>query len=181
MHKLTQPHKTSLPHKVNVHKNLKVKIIISSSTQGYSADIFQRPLENIYSRFTSELQVRPDDIDMNQHVHSSRYLDYVLAARFEQMERCYKMSMQAFLDMGLSWVIKKSYIEFIRPLRIDDLFTVTTQICSFFDRGVNVEFEINRKKNGKICSKGYLDCYLINVKSGRSVTIPDKVKKFYEI
>ena len=43
--------------------------------------------------YTTRLQVRPDDIDMFGHVHSSRYMDYVLAARFEQMERCYQMSM----------------------------------------------------------------------------------------
>ena len=77
-----------------------------------SAVIFVFLLKNIYSKFTSELQVRPDDIDMNQHVHSSRYMDYVLAARFDQMERCYKMSMQSFLDLGYSWVIRTSHIEF---------------------------------------------------------------------
>ena len=37
----------------------------------------------VYSKFETELQVRPDDIDMYQHVHSSRYMDYVLAARFD--------------------------------------------------------------------------------------------------
>ena len=36
---------------------------------------------NIFSKFESELAVRPDDIDLYQHVHSTRYLDYVLAAR----------------------------------------------------------------------------------------------------
>ena len=38
---------------------------------------------NVYSKFETELAVRPDDIDLYQHVHSTRYLDYVLAARFE--------------------------------------------------------------------------------------------------
>ena len=33
------------------------------------------------TKFETEMQVRPDDIDMFQHVHSSKYLDYVLAAR----------------------------------------------------------------------------------------------------
>ena len=68
------------------------------------------------------MQVRPDDIDMTRHVHSSRYLDYVLAARFDQMERCYKMSMQAFMERGLGWVIKTSHIEFIRPLNSETIF-----------------------------------------------------------
>ena len=34
---------------------------------------------NIYSTFTSEIIVRPDDIDMNNHVHFSKYLDFVLS------------------------------------------------------------------------------------------------------
>ena len=55
------------------------------------------------SRFETELQVRPDDIDMNQHVHASRYLDYVLAARYDQMERCYGMSMEEFVRAGFGW------------------------------------------------------------------------------
>ncbi len=49
------------------------------------------------SKFESEMQVRPDDIDMNRHVHNSRYFDYVLAARYDQMARCYGMPMEEFL------------------------------------------------------------------------------------
>src|SRR5688572_5943127 len=60
----------------------------------------------VFSRFETEMEVRPDDIDMFQHVHASRYQDYVLAARFEQMKRCYKMSMEEFLARGLGWFVQ---------------------------------------------------------------------------
>jgi len=46
--------------------------------------------------FSSEIKVRPDDIDMNNHVHNSKYFDYVQAARFEQMINDYKMPMEEF-------------------------------------------------------------------------------------
>ena len=82
--------------------------------------------------------------------------------------------MQSFLEAGLSWVIRTSHIEFIRPLQLNDHFSVTTNISSFYSRGVNIEFKINRKQNDKLCSKGYLDCSLIDIKSGRSKTIPNK-------
>ena len=62
-----------------------------------------------------------------------------------------------------------------------DHFSVTTCISKIFDRGVNVEFEMNRKDTGKLCSKGYLGCYLINTQSGRATPIPDDMKTFYEI
>ncbi|MGY0035466.1 acyl-CoA thioesterase [Pedobacter sp. NJ-S-72] len=40
-----------------------------------------------YSIFETALKVRPDDIDMFNHVHNSKYFDYVLAARYDQMEQ----------------------------------------------------------------------------------------------
>ena len=56
--------------------------------------------KNQYSIFESELRVRPDDIDMFNHVHNSKYLDYVLAARYEQMEKFYGMSWETFEKLG---------------------------------------------------------------------------------
>ena len=69
----------------------------------------------VFAKFESELQVRPDDIDMYQHVHSSRYMDYVLAARFDQMERCYGMPMAEFQKLGYGWVIASTQMNFRRP------------------------------------------------------------------
>ena len=79
---------------------------------------------NVFSKFETELSVRPDDIDLYQHVHSTRYLDYVLAARFEQMEKNYGMSMQAFADRGLGWWMTTANIHYKRPLGWGDRMTV---------------------------------------------------------
>src|SRR5581483_4943135 len=80
------------------------------------------------SKFETELQVRPDDIDMNQHVHASRYFDCVLAARYDQMARCYKMSMEEFLRMGLGWFVRSFHIEYKRPLTLGEWMVVTTWV-----------------------------------------------------
>ena len=72
------------------------------------------------SKFETVLQVRPDDIDMNQHVHSSRYQDYVLAARYDQMARGYRMSMEEFVKAGLGWFVKAAHLEYRRALVMGD-------------------------------------------------------------
>ena len=90
---------------------------------------------NVYSKFETELSVRPDDIDLYQHVHSTRYLDYVLAARFDQMERCYGMSMQAFSALGLGWFMSAAAIQYRRPLGWGDRMVVRTWIESFGETG----------------------------------------------
>jgi acyl-CoA thioester hydrolase len=133
------------------------------------------------SRFETELQVRPDDIDMNQHVHSSRYQDYVLAARYDQMERCYKMSMEEFTKAGFGWFVETAHIEYKRALTIADRFVVRTWIEDFFQRGVRVEFQIIKETTGKLCCSGFFRYVMINLATGRSEIMPDWIIRKYSV
>ncbi len=133
------------------------------------------------TRFVSEMPVRPDDIDMFQHVHSSRYLDYVLAARFDQMARCYGMAMEEFLKLGLAWFQRSAHFEFKRPLRLTDRFTVTTWIQEMDRDSVRVEFEIRKAANNKVCCDGHCHYTLVNVATGRASPIPDWIAARYAI
>lgn len=134
-----------------------------------------------YSRFTSELKVRPDDIDMFNHVHNSIYLDYVLAARYEQMEQYYGMSMEEFLQQGYGWVVKTAYIDYKRPLTLGDSFLVTTGIVEFKETGCRVEFDITNKKTGKLCCDGWFDYVMIHTKTGRSAKVTKEMIEKYSI
>lgn len=135
----------------------------------------------VRTRFTSEMQVRPDDIDMNQHVHGSRYFDYVLAARYDQMTRCYKMSMEQFVEAGYGWFTKSAHLEYKRPLRIGEWFVVTTWVEEIYRTGVKVHFEIARQTNGKICCDGYFDYSMIHLTNGRAAQIPDWISAKYAV
>jgi YbgC/YbaW family acyl-CoA thioester hydrolase len=137
--------------------------------------------EKTYSRFTSRLQVRPDDIDMFQHVHNSKYFDYVLAARYEQMETCYGMSMEQFMSAGYGWVVKTAHVNFIRPLTLGESFTVTTGIVSMDERVARVTYEIISEKTNKLCSDGWFDYVLIDLKTGRSMKITQEMMDKYSI
>ena len=133
------------------------------------------------SRFETELQVRPDDIDMNQHVHASRYLDYVLAARYDQMARCYHMSMEEFIRAGYGWSVRTCHLEFKRPLGLGDYFIVRTWIEDLFKNTVSVHFEIVKKKTGKLCCDGYFLYTMVNLKTSRAEVIPDSILQKYSI
>lgn len=133
------------------------------------------------SRFTSELSVRPDDIDMFQHVHNSRYLDYVQAARYEQMIKCYKMPMEDFMLMGLGFVVKRAEINFKRPLVMGDVMLVTTQVKEFDGADVKVNFEIVNKRTEKVSCDGDMLYTMINLKTGRSEKVPDHIQEKFLI
>ena len=133
------------------------------------------------TKFQTELQVRPDDIDMNQHVHNSRYFDYVLAARYDQMGRCYGMPMEEFVKLGFGWVVKLAHVEFKRPLNLGDTILVTTWVEEMPKDGVKVQFAITRKSNGKLCCDGYFDYTMVNLSSGRAEAIPEAIREKYAI
>src|SRR6478672_8565218 len=134
-----------------------------------------------YSRFTTEHKVRPDDIDMFNHVHNSKYFDYVLAARYEQMEQYYGMSMEEFLQQGYGWVVKTAYIDYKRPLTLGDVFLVTTGIVEFKETGCRVEFDIKNKKTGKLCCDGWFDYVMIDIQTGRSTKVTAEMINKYSI
>ena len=133
----------------------------------------------IFSTFESELTVRPDDIDMNNHVHNSKYLDYVLAARYDQMERCYRMSMGEFVAMGLGWVVKSCRVEYKRPLRLGDTVVVRTHMVEIGGSTATVAFEILRKESGKIAADGVFEYAMVTLATGRAAEIPAGVIEKY--
>ncbi|GJQ62047.1 MAG: hypothetical protein SCALA702_11000 [Melioribacteraceae bacterium] len=135
----------------------------------------------MYSIFSSEIVVRPDDIDMNNHVHYTKYLDYLLAARYEQMERDYKMSMEEFIERDLTWVASTAHIEYKRALKLNDIAVVKTQLESFSGAKCRVNFWIEIKATGKPASSGYVDYTLVSIKSGRPARLTDDIIEKYAI
>ncbi len=136
---------------------------------------------NVFSKFETELSVRPDDIDLYQHVHSTRYLDYVLAARFDQMERCYRMSMQEFATMGLGWYMTTANIHFKRSLGWGDRMVVRTWIDHFTETGCRVAFEIEKLPTGKRICDGHCDYVLVTLATGRATPLPAEIRAKYSI
>jgi len=133
------------------------------------------------TKFETELQVRPDDIDMNKHVHGSRYMDYVLAARYDQMARCYQMPMEEFLRHGFGWFVRTAHLEYKRPLGLGEHFIVRTWVAEILKDGVKVQFEILKKKSGKLVADGYFDYTMVKLATGRAEIIPDWIVAKYSV
>ena len=133
------------------------------------------------SIFETEIKIRPDDIDLNNHVHNTKFLDYVLAARYDQMIKDYKMSMNDFYKLGYNWVVSISYVEYKRALKLDDKIVVRTQFDSANGAQCKVNFWIVKKEGGKIAAQGYLTYTMISMGSGKPVRIPDEIIQRYTI
>ena len=134
-----------------------------------------------FTRFETEHQVRPSDVDMNRHVHSSHYMDYVLAARYEQMEHCYGMSMESFIERGLGWVVRTSHMEFKRALGLGDRFAVGTRVEEIVRSNVKVSFEILRLPGRNVSCRGWFLYTMVQLENGRPLAIPDDIVHHYSV
>ncbi len=136
----------------------------------------------MYSIFETKVTVRPDDIDMNNHVHYSRYLDYILMARYDQMKKDYKVAMEEFVERGFSWVASEVNIQYKRPIFLEDgTITVRTQLEEFNGARVVINFWIVKGEKEKIAAEGQINYTMISVKSGRPTRVPDDIVEQYQI
>lgn len=118
---------------------------------------------------------------MNNHVHFTKYLDYVLAARYDQMENNYKFPMDEFVKSGLTWVVSKTTIEYKRSLVMGDVALVETGIHSYSGSNCIVDFIIFNQKTMKIVAKGDFFYTLISTSTGRPVKLTDDIISYYSI
>ena len=136
----------------------------------------------MYSIFETKVTVRPDDIDMNNHVHYSRYLDYILMARYDQMKKDYKVAMEEFVERGFSWVASEVNIQYKRPIFLEDgTITVRTQLEEFNGARVVINFWIVKGEKEKIAAEGQINYTMISVKSGRPTRVPDDIVEQYQV
>lgn len=133
----------------------------------------------MYSTYETELRVRPDDIDMYNHVHHSKYMDYVMAARYDQMERCYGLGMDKFIERGYGWLVRSVFMDFKRALKMSEYFLVRTGIKTIDEKKCKVHFEILNKATGKTCCDGWFDFVMIDIATGKGVKIPQDVIEHY--
>jgi YbgC/YbaW family acyl-CoA thioester hydrolase len=133
------------------------------------------------TKFETEMAVRPDDLDLFQHVHASRYIDYVFAARYDQMARCYGMAWEEFTKLGFAWVMRTAFLDYKRPLRMGDRFVVRTWVEAAFKDGVQVNFEIVKSVNRKLCCDGHIHYTMVRLDTGRAEKIPDWIIAKYAV
>jgi len=131
--------------------------------------------------FITEIPVQPRDIDLNGHVHHSIYLDYFLAARFDQMGRCYKMSMEDILKMGFTMVARKYELEYKTPLLLNDTAVVKTWVMKIGKVHVDIGFVIESKKSGAVAVRGGARFVLIDIRIKKPVPIPVNIKEKYSV
>ena len=136
---------------------------------------------NTNSIFETEIIVRPDDIDMNNHVHNSKYLDYIQTARFIQMRDNYKVPMEEYITKGLNWFASEVQLKYKREMKFGDIAVVKTQVGDWSGAQVTINVWVYNKSTNKVCVEGKMLYTLVSLTSGRPTRIPEDIIERHKI
>lgn len=97
----------------------------------------------------SPMKIRFHDCDPFNHLNNSRYLDYIMTARGDQLADHYNLDIYKLArEQGVGWVIAQTQISYLAPARLMEEVIIETQLLSFSERSLHLEaFMWNHNKS----------------------------------
>ncbi|QEC69289.1 acyl-CoA thioesterase [Panacibacter ginsenosidivorans] len=97
----------------------------------------------------SNMKIRFHDCDPFNHLNNSRYIDYLITAREDQLLEQYDFDVyQLASEKGIGWVSAQTQISYIAPAQLMEEVSIQTQLISFSEKSLLFEAVMwNRDKD----------------------------------
>jgi acyl-CoA thioester hydrolase len=91
----------------------------------------------------STTKVRFQDCDPFNHLNNSKYIDYFVNAREDQILKHYKLDVFAQIHtLGKSWVVGAHQIAYIKPVSLNEEVIIISQLIEFSGGSLRVEMQM---------------------------------------
>lgn len=88
----------------------------------------------------SKMKIRFHDCDPFNHLNNSRYIDYIMTARGDQLLDNYHFDMYELArEKGIGWVSALTKVSYLAPALLMEEVTIQTQLLSFSPKSLQVE------------------------------------------
>lgn len=88
----------------------------------------------------SKALIRFHDCDPFRHLNQSRYLDYFVSAREDQLRDNYGLDIHKFAqENGHAWMVTKNQIAYIRQVLVNEMVTMQTHVVGYDQSNIHVE------------------------------------------
>jgi acyl-CoA thioester hydrolase len=129
--------------------------------------------------FTTEINVRWEEMDINGHINYACYMDYYSEARIEAVGQDVFKSLR---EKGMGPVIYKAEIDFIKELFHPDRIHIVTWMDELIGKTrVSLRQDIYSTGRKELISKSKFHAIFMDLKSRRPVRMPEELKKHFEL
>ena len=129
--------------------------------------------------YTQEFVVSEDTLDENGHANNVAYVRWMqdIAVRHSNDSGC----TQATQAAGAIWVVRSHQIEYLRPAFLGDIISASTWVVNF-RRAISLRrYKFVRQKDKCVLARGETDWVFLNAKTRRPITIPEGVRKTFQL
>lgn len=121
--------------------------------------------------FTRHFRVRYYECDPFGHVNNTNYLRYLEEAAFDASAAA-GYDNARYHQMQRMWLVRETHVEYLRPLKYNDEFTVKTWIADFRRVQSRRMYEITKAATGELAARAHTDWVFVDTGTGALATIP---------
>jgi acyl-CoA thioester hydrolase len=129
---------------------------------------------------TREFHVRYYECDAFGHLNNANYLRYMQEAAFDASARV-GFDRFRYEDMGSTWLIYETEIEYLQPILYGDTVQVTTWVIDFHRARSRRAYEFYKNGSNQLAAKAVTDWVYIDRESGKPLTIPNGLSSAFSI
>ncbi|MFC4817242.1 MULTISPECIES: acyl-CoA thioesterase [unclassified Flavobacterium] len=137
-------------------------------------------MKNFNKIIESKVRVRFPDCDPFNHLNNSRYIDYIINAREDQLLEAYDFDLyQLAKEKGISWVVAQNQIAYLLPAMLMETVTIESKLLSFDDKSLVVEALMWDEQKTSLKAILWTKLVHYDLKINRSTIHSDELKSFF--
>ena len=97
-------------------------------------------MKNLLKKLESKTKIRFQDCDPFNHLNNSKYLDYYINAREDQLLQYYNLDLFKIIrEEKLGWVVGNSQISYLKPTFTMEEVVIETQLIQYSPKHLMIE------------------------------------------
>jgi len=134
-------------------------------------------MEKILSSIT---KVRFQDCDPFNHLNNSKYIDYFINAREDQLLANYSLNIFKMAnEEGLSWVVSSNQICYLSPAFIMESVLIDSQLIAYTSKSLMVELRMWDEAQSRLKSMLWMNFVHYNLKTQRPENHSARLSKLF--
>ena len=114
----------------------------------------------------SKAKIRFQDCDPFNHLNNSKYLDYFINAREDQVLENYGVDIFGMIRNEMKgWVVTSNQIAYFRPAFTMETVNIESQIINFSEKSLKIEARMYNNKNTELKSLLWVNFVHFDIKS----------------
>ncbi|MBF4505306.1 acyl-CoA thioesterase [Flavobacterium sp. JLP] len=126
-------------------------------------------------------KIRFQDCDPFNHLNNSKYLEYFINVREDQIEEHYGLDIFKYLKTtGLSWVVASNQISYVKPAFTVETVLIESQLIQFTNNMLLVEMKMWNENETELKAILWIKFIHYNVQTKKAANHSDDLMKLFQ-